>query len=117
NQTRPAPSPPTGIATLVAVSRVKVRCTPGRTRSSDEYPSVFPWLSPAISSAVGVPPNGIAAPNATEEEVTRNSRRVGFSEGDMMFVLYTTMGSIKRQASHYTQPLPNLTTIGDGRSV
>src|SRR3954452_1140758 len=82
---QPVPIPPIGIATCVAVSPLNVRCAAARRSSSSEYAAAFVSGEIALSAAelVGAPPKGIAAPNATEEEVTRNSRRVGFSEEDM----------------------------------
>src|SRR4051812_3637134 len=82
---QPVPMPPIGIATCVAVSPLNVRCGPERTSSSSEYAAAFVSGETTLSAAepVGAPPKGIAAPNATEEDDTRNSRRVGFSEEDM----------------------------------
>lgn len=82
-QTHPAPRPPMGMATWVALSPLKVRCGPGWSRSAAEKGSdsrsgpegagvAFAGEAASDVSA------GTAAARAAVEPATINSRRVGF---------------------------------------
>src|ERR1700722_4921030 len=80
---QPAPIPPNGIATGVALSPLKVRCGPLRKSSSGEKGDPSDSGKAEVfdtAAAGGGRVNGTAAPKAAEEVVTRNSLRVDLSE-------------------------------------
>src|SRR5271170_8086797 len=69
--------PPMGIAIWASLSPLNVRCGPLCRSSSVEYGGF------ASSARLEAFVEGTAAPSAAEEAVTRNSRRVGLSTGDI----------------------------------
>jgi hypothetical protein len=76
---QPAPIPPNGIATWVALSPLKVRCSPGSKRSAEELG--FDWSGESGGTSGGsefVCPMAVAAAatNADEEPVIKNSLRL-----------------------------------------
>src|ERR1700722_16235740 len=80
---QPAPIPPNGIATGVALSPLKVRCGPLRKSSSGEKPDPSDSGKAEAfdrADAGRAPVNATAAPKAAEEVESRNSLRVDLSE-------------------------------------
>ena len=79
-QMHPAPRPPMGIATWVALSPLKVRCGPACV-SSEEEKGTASWRGELGASGAGRAAGGAAgaaAASAAVDEARRNSRRVGF---------------------------------------